>query len=71
MKTLVTHIPSTSRRKAFQSVSNGKTNQFHSLTYHNLLPIKTVEYSQQHLKRIAESFILFDWEFFENELEYE
>ena len=24
-----------------------------------------------HLKRIASSFILFDWEFFSNELEYE
>ncbi len=27
--------------------------------------------SIQHLRRIASSFILFDWEFFSNELEYE
>lgn len=27
--------------------------------------------SAMHLKKIASSFILFDWEFFSNELEYE
>jgi len=27
--------------------------------------------SLNHLKRISSSFILFDWEFFSNELEYE
>ena len=33
-----------------------------------VLPVK---FSIPHLKRIASSFILFDWEFFCNELEYE
>jgi hypothetical protein len=71
MKTLVTHIPSTSKRKSFQSGSNERINHFHTLVYQNILPEKAADRSRLHLKRISESFILFDWEFFENELEYE
>lgn len=52
------------------SISLASDGKFTNLNRFKLLPaIK--KSSLAHLRRIATSFILFDWEFFSNELEYE
>ncbi|MDP1763647.1 MAG: hypothetical protein Q8L07_07135 [Sediminibacterium sp.] len=65
------------------SARPGKIHAFNGSTAYSGIDPRSVSYgyskplsryrnpSLAHLKKIASSFILFDWEFFSNELEYE
>ncbi|MEK7200203.1 MAG: hypothetical protein AAB212_09850 [Bacteroidota bacterium] len=61
-----------SKRHTFSRSSSPLGTDGPSMRFDNIKPSHSNrKLSLAHLKKIASSFILFDWEFFSNELEYE
>lgn len=71
MQKLITGVPPDKMKAFSRTLSPSDHNDLSMLSHKGRKRNLYVHPSIPHLRRIASSFILFDWEFFSNELEYE
>ncbi len=71
MQKLSTGIPPGKMKAFSRSLSPSDHHDVSMLSHQGRKRNSHVKLSIPHLRKIASSFILFDWEFFSNELEYE
>lgn len=71
MPKIVIDVPPDKMKSFIKAVSPLGFDVRNSSSRHTMKKDGYFKPSIPHLKKIASSFILFDWEFFSNELEYE
>ncbi len=71
MQKLITAIPANKMKAFTRSLSTSEYSALNILSRKGRKGNRDAQASIPHLRKIASSFILFDWEFFSNELEYE
>ena len=71
MQKTMTGIAPDTMKSFTQSISPSGFDGRTAISHHERKRGHHFKPSISHLKKIASSFILFDWEFFSNELEYE
>ncbi len=71
MTKLMIDVPPDKMKSFSKAISTSEFTGRTLISRHERKRSLQIKPSISHLKRIASSFILFDWEFFSNELEYE